>query len=105
MIGEWLDWMILWVFSNFCDSVILCFYDYLFSVCLFVADSTQPLCKYLRTVLIFHSNDSFFSFPVLQQKLEDCVEETDLVVLVDAWLNMSQQCAQVDKKANGLPQK
>ena len=21
--GEWLDWMILWVFSNCCDSMIL----------------------------------------------------------------------------------
>jgi len=23
--GEWLDWMILWVFSNLSDSMILCF--------------------------------------------------------------------------------
>jgi len=21
--GEWLDWMVLWVFSNLCDSTIL----------------------------------------------------------------------------------
>jgi len=34
--------------------------------------------------------------------LDDCEEQRDIEVLVDARLNMSRQCAQVGKRANAI---
>lgn len=67
-----------------------------------VAASGMKFNKIKCWILHYGPNNCVQCYRLRTELLASCTEETELGILVDAWLNMSQWCFQVAKKANNI---